>query len=331
MVVGFSGLTGMIGKNIVERWRSDVRLRQRCTLVGFTRRASNTAFLEEHGVESRRVDYYEPASFRGTLDDVDAFVHLAGITKAVHRREYHRVNVLGTRGVLEALRRFGGRIRHVLLGSSVAASGPAQEPGLFRTEDDPPRPVSLYGASKLQAEGLLRASGLPWTVLRLSAVYGPYDTDGLALLRMAASGVAFTVGPGEDTFSYIFAQDLAPLMLRLPLEERVLNRVVNICYDEPVAAELYCREARRHLGLAPQLRVVRVPRPLGHAVGVALQLGQLLTGRASIVSHDKIRELIGKHWRFSNRRLKESLGLQSLRENGAMAETVQWFRRRGLL
>lgn len=40
------------------------------------------------------------------------------------------------------------------------------------TEEDEPNPVSYYGASKLEAEELLKASSCRWTILRTIIVYG---------------------------------------------------------------------------------------------------------------------------------------------------------------
>ncbi|MEO1367964.1 MAG: NAD-dependent epimerase/dehydratase family protein, partial [Acidobacteriota bacterium] len=63
-------------------------------------------------------------------------------------------NALGTSSVLEAMRSAG--VRRLLFASTGAIYG---EPDVFPTPEDAPLPVqtSLYGASKLAAEGLISA------------------------------------------------------------------------------------------------------------------------------------------------------------------------------
>jgi hypothetical protein len=46
---------------------------------------------------------------------------------------------------------------------------------------------------------------------------------------------------------------------------------------------------------------------------------------------DKVRELMAGRWVQSNLRLKRALGMGELRESGALADTVRWFREQGLL
>lgn len=42
-------------------------------------------------------------------------------------------------------------------------------------ETDEPKPLSIYGYSKLNAEKLVAASGLPWTIIRTMIIYGVTD------------------------------------------------------------------------------------------------------------------------------------------------------------
>lgn len=64
-----------------------------------------------------------------------------------------RVNVLGTRNLLEAIRRAGITPR-ILIVSSAEAYGASASKGTLLREDDPLLPISPYGASKAAAEML---------------------------------------------------------------------------------------------------------------------------------------------------------------------------------
>src|SRR5215475_8505553 len=96
----------------------------------------------------------------------------AGVDAAVEARTYVAVNAEGTRAVATAARDVGARLIHV---SSLAAAGPAPASAPHR-EDDPPRPLTPYGVSKLESERIVMAtSGLRSIILRPGVVYGPTD------------------------------------------------------------------------------------------------------------------------------------------------------------
>jgi nucleoside-diphosphate-sugar epimerase len=118
--------------------------------------------------ESIRIDLATEELPANACDGVDVIFHFAGKAHAIAERpqddaDYRRINVDGTRRVLEAAAR--ARVQRVIFASSVKAMG----------EGDGQRaPLTPYGQSKLDAEGLL-LSGLVRepVVLRLSLVYGP--------------------------------------------------------------------------------------------------------------------------------------------------------------
>ena len=80
----------------------------------------------------------------------------------------HAVNVVGTANVIAGARR-GGAARFVFLSSGGAVYGEADG----ADESTPPAPRSPYGRSKLEAEALVRESGLSYGIARLANVYGP--------------------------------------------------------------------------------------------------------------------------------------------------------------
>lgn len=72
--------------------------------------------------------------------------------------EAFRVNTLGTRNILEAVRRFGAKPR-ILVVSSAEAYGESANRGRALREDDLLLPVSPYGASKAAAEAIASRYG----------------------------------------------------------------------------------------------------------------------------------------------------------------------------
>jgi nucleoside-diphosphate-sugar epimerase len=277
------------------------------------------------------VDFADPASFAGQLEDLQAVVHLAGLVRASRPLDFYRANRDGTAVLLEAVRRYGRGVGHLLYASSQTAVGPAPAGQEATEEGSPCRPVSHYGRSKLAAEQAVRAAPMAWTILRLPAVWGRYDPDGLNVLKAARGGLLPALGGEELVFSYIFAQDLGPILPALILNEKLYGGTFNICYDRPVRLGDYFLAVRRLLGLSPRVLRLPLPRVVGYAAMAALAVSRRLGIGDPAATPDKLRELMAGTWVQSNRRLKQALGLGELREAGALEDTVRWFQEQGLL
>jgi nucleoside-diphosphate-sugar epimerase len=329
--VGVSGLTGMIGKNLISRYAQDLQIRRSLKLIAFTRRQSDTNFLDQSGIEHRRIDYTDRDSFAGKLEDIDAFLHLAGLTKAVTPAGYYRVNVDGTARLLEALSLYGKTIRHFIFISSTAATGPTASTDRPKTEEDPCNPVSHYGRSKLRAEELVRSCPFDWTVVRLPAVFGPHDFDMLTMFRFAKSGRVTLFSDPRDPYSYASAPDVGRFLLDAMFEKRLFRDVFCYCYDAPMSGEEFFTEVRKQLGLPEHYRYIQTPKWVAYPARFILDLKQRMTGRTTIVNPDKIAELAVVYWLFSNNKLKQILGIETIKNDRAVAETVQWYQEHHLL
>ena len=111
----------------------------------------------------------------GAMAGVEAVIHLAGIIPPLSERQpelARRVNVDGTRNLIEAAGRQRVAPRFVFA-SSVSVYGPRMGDPPPRRADEPPRPTDHYTHHKVECEGMLRESDLPWTILRIAAVLVP--------------------------------------------------------------------------------------------------------------------------------------------------------------
>ena len=145
-------------------------------------------------VEARTGDVTRLESLAGAVAGADAVLHLAAVPRDWDGGATLRlVNTEGTRNVVRATREAGIR-RLVHLG----AMGVVDDPDLH------------YASSKAKAIALVRDSGLDWTVLSPSVMYGPRDGffNILAGLVRMSPGVVPITGSGQARFQPLAVEDL---------------------------------------------------------------------------------------------------------------------------
>jgi len=146
-------------------------------------------------VEMRRGDVTKPDSLPDALAGADAVLHLAAVPRDWDGGATLRlVNTEGTRNILVAAAAAGIR-RFVHLG----ALGVIDDPSLH------------YGSSKAKAMALVRESGLDWTILSPSLLFGPRDGffNILAGLVRMSPGIVPITGKGDARFQPLAIADLA--------------------------------------------------------------------------------------------------------------------------
>ena len=122
------------------------------------------------GVESVRGDVTDPDVVNEVCRDIDVVVHLAALLppRSEGNRELTlRVNVEGTRNIVEALRGAGGAM---VFASSISTYGitGGEEPPL--DESRSLRMHNVYSESKIRAEGIIEGSRVPHIILRVAPV-----------------------------------------------------------------------------------------------------------------------------------------------------------------
>lgn len=173
-----TGASGFIGPALVRALAADGRI---------VRAAARRTATFNSNVEAVSLpDLSQAPDWPRLLEGVNSVIHLAGIAHAgggIPNEVYDRVNHAATAELMAAAASAGIR-RFVFMSSIRAQSGSSAEHVL--TESDPPRPTDAYGRSKLAAEGAIRASGVPYTILRPVLIYGPGVKGNLAtLVRLA--------------------------------------------------------------------------------------------------------------------------------------------------
>jgi UDP-glucose 4-epimerase len=252
-----TGATGFLGRAVIAAFADDGY-----TVRAAARRAPLAPFPDSVEVV-QHPDLAATFDWRPLLDGVDSTIHLAGIERSFRSAPYDLINHQATARLAKAAAAAG--IRHFVYASSLAAqNGPAADHAL--TERDAAVPVDAQGRSKLAAEEAVRASGVPFTILRLVPVYGPGMTGGLAfLLRAAVSPIPLPVRDFTNRRSYLGIDNFLSA-LRFVLASPAASGETYLVADPgipPNMADLVTAirqaQGRRALLLPSQVRYTEMP------------------------------------------------------------------------
>ena len=205
-----TGATGHIGNVLIRKL-----LEQGRRVRALVWRGEDTSSLQGLSVEQIEGDVLDPASLDPALQGVDTVYHLAGIISIMPGQHplVWRVNVEGTRNVLDAARR--KRVRRLVYTSSIHA---LQRIPHGREMDeslpfDPNNPYGEYDRSKATASlDVQHASrdGLEAVIVCPTGVIGPYDFRGSEMgevIRGAAEArPMFYV---EGAYDFVDVRDVA--------------------------------------------------------------------------------------------------------------------------
>jgi nucleoside-diphosphate-sugar epimerase len=301
MKLAITGGTGFVGSHLI-----DAALAAGHSVLALTRRPQQ----QREGLNWVDGSLSDSASLERLIDATDAVIHVAGVLKARDRQGFEAGNVTGTLAVLAAATA-GGTQRFVHV-SSLAAREPQ---------------LSLYGASKAQAEKLVAESGLDWVIVRPPAVYGPDDRETLDLFRMARGGTIYM--PPAGKLSLLHVDDLARLLLALA--EPDAPRHLTIEPDDGRPGGWTHREFGDALAKAVGMpaRTVSTPRFL---LSIGSRLDRLLRRDNARLTPDRVAYFCHPDWVASpDRAAPPDLWQPQIPTDEGLRQTADWYRAEGWL
>jgi nucleoside-diphosphate-sugar epimerase len=211
--IGEATLTELVGRG------HDVR----CFDVPTERNRKIARAWTDQPVEIVWGDLRNPEDVRRAVEGCEVILHIAFVIPKLSATgkeseadpEWARsINVDGSRNLIEAVQELAPDARF-LFTSSLHVYGPTQHLPPPRTVDDPVNPVEHYSRHKVEVEGMVRASGLTWTIFRLGASMP---------VQMIFDPGMFDV-PLDNRIEYVYRGDVALAIANALETEEVWGRL----------------------------------------------------------------------------------------------------------
>jgi nucleoside-diphosphate-sugar epimerase len=312
-----------VGSHLVE-----ALVRQGDDVTALVRSPRKAALLERLQVRLISGDLHDHEALRAAVAGQDVIYHVAGLIAARDQAEFLWANRDATANLLRAVRETGGAPRFVLV-SSMAAGGPADRGQPLRG-DEPPRPVTHYGRSKLEGEAVVRAANVPWTIIRPPMVYGPRDREVLKVFKLARTGLAPVFGDGSQELSAIYGPDLAQALIAAAQTLSTVGRVYYATHPEVFQSGELVRRVGAVLG--KEVRVIPLPDWLARGALSLTGLAARVAGQATILTPDKANEFLQPAWTGDPGPLiAESAWQPQFDLARGLSATAAWYREAGWL
>ncbi|MDM8553112.1 NAD-dependent epimerase/dehydratase family protein [Desulfococcaceae bacterium HSG7] len=252
LVTGATGFTGLLlTKKLVKAGLK---------VSAIARHSSNLEPLEDFDIQWFRGDVFDKSTVAKAAKDAAYIFHVAAAFRDAKSSEqdYRNVHLESTK--LLAYQALANpdfkRFIHI---STIGVhghieDGPADENYRFSPGDG-------YQRTKAEAELWIRdfgkKQGLPFTVIRPAAIYGPGDKRLLKLFKMTRRKYFPLFGKGKCIYHLTHVDDLTNSFIIAATSPKALGEVF-ICGDkEPIAIADIARIVARTLG--KQIKIVRIP------------------------------------------------------------------------
>jgi len=226
-----TGGAGFIGSQLVEDLVS--RNHNVSVLDNFSSKQPKRSGAGFQVVEG---DVTDLKTVMGVTNAVDVVYHLAAVLGVEyahqHPTETLEVEIMGTRNILEAMRK--NDVKMIVYGSSSEVYG--EPTSLPIAERDRTAPKSTYGVAKLAGEkyceAYRRMYGIEYVILRYFNVYGPRQDDRFVIprfIRAALQGAPLEIyGDGNQIRDFTFVKDAVRLTLMATQTSRAKGQTLNV-------------------------------------------------------------------------------------------------------
>lgn len=300
--LAITGGTGFVGQAVLDAAEG-----HKLTIRALARRVPD----DRPAVEWVSGSLSDDAALAQLVAGTSAIVHIAGLTNTPDPAQFAIANVDGTAKLIAAAK--AARVKRFVFVSSLSA----REPKLSR-----------YGASKLAAEELVKASGLDWTIIRPPGVYGPRDIDYLDMFKAARLGIV-PLPPGGAS-SMIHVDDLAELLLAcVPASPKLRHKIFEP--DDGRTGGWSHKEMAAAIGAAVG-RKVFAPHLPAWVLSAAAGFDRIARGDKAKLTPDRVGYMTHPNWvARSSMAVPADIWSPRIATQDGLRMTAEWYRQQGWL
>lgn len=301
-----TGGAGLIGSHIADQLIGE-GIQEIIVLDNLTRgrRQNLESALSSGKVKVVEADIRDVEAVSKAMEGIDIVFHEAAIRIthcAENPRLAHDVLATGTFNIIEAAQKAG--VKRVVSASSASIYGQAEEfPTTEKHHGYGNR--TIYGATKMYSEGLLRSFyemfGLNYVALRYFNVYGPrMDAFGVYtevmirwMERLAKGQPCLILGDGSQTMDFVFVSDIARANL-MAANSSITDDVLNVASGTETSLTELAATLGKVMGvdLAPEYGPARKATPVWRRLADTSQAERRIGFKASVSLEDGLRQLV---------------------------------------
>lgn len=251
MKILVTGAGGFIGLRLLQRLLSEGH-----DVVALVRSVRGELKLPRERLTVVKGDMTDTGSLDRAVAGCDVVVHLANATAVTDWAKARAINVDGTRALLAACER--AKVKRLVFTSTLSA---------LREKRGP------YGQTKLEAEVVVRQSGMPFVILRPSLVYGAHGVGLVANLAAYLRGLPAVpvIGDGKIELDPIHLNDVNEIIVQCLTRDDVLGKAYDLLGPDRISFNGFLDRLSAEIGVKkPYVHLPGGPMLLAAHVGKAL-------------------------------------------------------------
>jgi len=326
MKILITGASGFLGSHTAQEL-----CRRGHQVTAFVRKTSQVRHLKSLGIPLLKGDFPDCSSLESTLPHVDGVIHIAGLIKALTKKEFFEVNAQGVKKLVSLISKTSPKPRILLYVSTIAVHNPSHGND-FCLPSENCKPLSHYGQSKLQGELALSQleKEISTFILRPPVLYGPRDYALLPLFKSIHRGIAPLYQRGQNQLSICYVADVARAIGDL-IESNLAGRQI-FCLDD---GRIHTwRSLAGHISqvLEKKIRALPIPHPLFYTAATFSEAWGKITRTPQIFTRNKLKEIRQPSWVCGFQKIKDYLGWEpKINLQEGLQKTWEYYRQAGLM
>jgi dihydroflavonol-4-reductase len=317
-----TGASGFVGSHL-----ADLLIEKNYKVRCIVRKTSSLKWLEGKNVEVHICELTDKQGLRKIFDGADYIYHVAGVVKSKKPGGYFKGNVDTTKVLLEVALEYKENIKRFLVVSSQTSSGPSNinQPV---NEEEPCKPITTYGRSKLAQEELAKSfmDKFPVTICKVAAVYGERDTEIFIFFQTFSKGLMTSIGLHDKQVSLLHVTDVARGLYLAATSEKSKGQSYFITSEKYYTWKEVGNVTSKVMNKKPFK--VKVPHFIVYTIAAIAQFFSLFSSKAATLNIEKGKDITRPAWISDYRKAYNDFGFkQEISLEEGVKRTVEWYKK----